>query len=159
MLWSLFILAVIIFFHGFKPFKVLLSYIFNFLAFIGSIAFPKANYRALIENVIALVIIPSIAIISALAESTSYEGAARLLPRFYLLVAMLSLIFIKNISFLFRNIKDIINSNFFRTILFTFISINSIAIYNDSHDALIVFIVLQIIALNLLKLISNIINK
>lgn len=159
MLWSLFILAVIIFFHGFKPFKTLLSYIFNFLIFISSIAFPKSNYRALIENVIALVILPSIAIISAVAESSSYEGAARLLPRFYLLVAILSLIFIKNISFLIRNLKDIISSNFFRAILFISIIINSIAIYNDSRDALIVFIVLQVIIINLLKFASNLINK
>lgn len=159
MLWSLFILAVIIFFHGFKPFRTLLSYIFNFFIFIGSIVFPKSNYRALIENIIALVILPSIAIISAVAESSSYEGAARLLPRFYLLVAILSLIFIKNISFLIRNLKDIISSNFFRAILFISIIINSIAIYNDSRDALIVFIVLQVIIINLLKFASNLINK
>lgn len=159
MLWSLFILAVIIFFHGFKPFKTLLSYIFSFLVFIGSIVFPKSNYRALIENIIALLILPSIAIISAVAESTSYEGAARLLPRFYLFVAILSLIFIKNISFLIRNLKDIISSKFFRSILFISIIINSIAIYNDNRDVLIVFIVLQIIIINSLKFASNLINK
>jgi len=159
MLWSLFILAVIIFFHGFKPFKILLSYIFDLLKFIGSIVFPISNYRALTENVIALVILPSIAIIFAVAESTSYEGADELLPRFYLLVAMLSFIFIKNASFLIRNLKDMIGSKFFRIILLIFIIMNSIALYNNNHDALIVFMVFQVIIINFLKFLSKIINQ
>jgi hypothetical protein len=71
------------------------------------------------------------------------------------IVAILAFLVIKNTSFFIRNIKEMLASGFFRTLLVIFVLIDIAAAMGVDHGLAMFFIFFQVIIINILKFGAN----